>query len=250
MVGLPGPAAALGLGEEAASAERKLLAALGPAQRVRAGRLRDRFRLDVSAWYHSAEDPPHLAALADAVLDDRMVDIAYRRWEAPREVERRLAPYGLVLKNGVLVPRGGPVATRGPGPHLPGIQRPAADAHGRAFDRPADFATGRLVGRPPRRLRPAPAVAHRRRTGLPRPGPAAARLSDAALRQAVDGVPPDADGWTTVDLPVEHDDVAARELLPHAGDVEVVSPSSLRELMVERARSMVATYERVASRVG
>ena len=100
MVGLPGPAAALGLGEEAASAERKLLAALGPAQRVRAGRLRDRFRLDVSAWYHPAEEPPHLAALAEAVLDDRVVDVVYRRWEAPREVERRLAPYGLVLKGG------------------------------------------------------------------------------------------------------------------------------------------------------
>jgi len=75
MVGLPEPAAALGLREEAASAERKLLAALGPSQRVRAGRLRDRFTLDTSAWYHPAEEAQHLAALAEAVLDDR-----WSRW--------------------------------------------------------------------------------------------------------------------------------------------------------------------------
>ena len=37
VLGLPGPAAALGLSRQAASAERKLLAALGPAQRGRAG---------------------------------------------------------------------------------------------------------------------------------------------------------------------------------------------------------------------
>ena len=58
MVGLPGPAAALGLSQEAASAERKLLAALGPEQRLRAGRLRDRFHLDAPAWYRDAEDSP------------------------------------------------------------------------------------------------------------------------------------------------------------------------------------------------
>ena len=98
VVGLPGPAAALGLGAEAASAERKLLAALGPGQRVRVGQLRDRFRLDVSAWYQPSEQPPHLAALAGAVLEDLVVEVVYRRWAAPREVERRLAPYGLVLK--------------------------------------------------------------------------------------------------------------------------------------------------------
>src|SRR3954465_6483158 len=50
VVGLPEPAAALGLSEQAASVERKLMAALGPTQRVRAGVLRDRFRLDVSGW--------------------------------------------------------------------------------------------------------------------------------------------------------------------------------------------------------
>ena len=56
------------------------------------------------------------------------------------------------------------------------------------------------------------------------------------------GVTPDADGWTTVELPIEHDDVAARQLLPHAGDLEVVSPASLRELVVAQARAVVAMY--------
>src|SRR3954452_23063824 len=101
VVGLPEPAAALGLSAQAASVERKLLAALGPSQRVRAGALRDRFRLDVSAWRHPPEEPAHLGALPRAVLDDREVAVVYRRWEAPREVERTLRPYGLVRKGSV-----------------------------------------------------------------------------------------------------------------------------------------------------
>ena len=240
VVGLPGPAAALGLGEEAASAERKLLAALGPAQRVRAGRLRDRFRLDVSAWYHPAEQPPHLAALADAVLDDRVVEVVYRRWEAPREVERRLAPYGLVLKGGtwyLVAACDGSVRTY----RVSNVLRltPTADR----FERPGDFVLGdwwsaHLDDFDRRRLS---------RTAVVRVSPGLVRrlpdLSDAALRQAVLGVPPDADGWTTVDLPVEHDDVAARQLLSHAGDVEVVSPASLRAVMLERARDVLGVYE-------
>jgi predicted DNA-binding transcriptional regulator YafY len=239
VVGLPGPAAALGLGDEAASAERKLLAALGPAQRVRAGQLRDRFRLDVSAWYHAAEQPPHLAALAEAVLDDRVVDVAYRRWEAPREVERRLAPYGLVLKGGtwyLVAASEGSVRTY----RVSNVLRlsPTADR----FERPADFVLGdywadHLREFDRRRLA---------RTAVVRVSPDLVGrlpdLSDAALRHAVQGVPPDADGWTTVDLPVEHDDVAARQLLPHAGDVEVLAPASLRGLLAERARAVVALH--------
>jgi predicted DNA-binding transcriptional regulator YafY len=241
VVGLPGPAAALGLGEEAASAERKLLAALGPAQRVRAGQLRDRFRLDVSSWYHQAEAPPHLAALAEAVLEDRVVDIAYRRWAAPREVERRLAPYGLVLKGGtwyrVAAPAdGAPARTY----RVANVLRltPTADH----FERPADFAlgaywAGHLAEFDRRRLS---------RTAVVRVSPGLLRrlpdLSDTELRRAVQDVAPDADGWTTVELPVEHDDVAARQLLPHAGEVEVLSPASLRDLVVERARAVVALH--------
>jgi predicted DNA-binding transcriptional regulator YafY len=90
----------MGLQSHTTSAERKILAALAPAQRKNAGKLRDRFHVDVTAWYRAAEAPPHLALLAEAVLGNLVVEIDYRRWEAPREVRRRLAPYGLVLKGG------------------------------------------------------------------------------------------------------------------------------------------------------
>lgn len=100
LVGMPGAAAALGLTAETSAAELKLLAALAPDQRDRAGRLKNRFHLDLPAWYHDAENSPQLAAVADAVLHDRRVKVLYRRWEEPREVERLLEPYGLVLKNG------------------------------------------------------------------------------------------------------------------------------------------------------
>jgi predicted DNA-binding transcriptional regulator YafY len=239
VVGLPGPAADLGLSAEAASAERKLLAALGPSQRVRAGRLRDRFSLDTSAWYHPAEQPAHLAPLATAALEDRVVDVAYRRWEAPREVERRLEPYGLVLKNGtwyLAAACDGTVRTY----RVSNVLR--LTTTGERFERPADFVLGdfwreHLDAFDRRRLS---------RTAVLRlsPGLVAALpdLSDAALRRAAEGVAPDADGWTTVGLPIEYDEMAARQLLPHAGGVEVVAPASLRELMAAKARAILATY--------
>ena len=67
-------------------------------------------------------------------------------------------------------------------------------------------------------------------------------LSDAALRRAAEGVAPGDDGWTTVELPIEYDEMAARQLLPHAAELEVVSPASLRDLMVAKARALVALY--------
>ncbi len=100
LVGMPGPAAALGLTAQTNAAELKLLAALAPDQRDRAGRLKNRFHLDMPAWYADAETSPHLSAVADAVLHDRRIKVRYRRWSAPREVDRVLEPHGLVLKSG------------------------------------------------------------------------------------------------------------------------------------------------------
>ena len=178
------------------------------------------------------------------MLHDRVVDIAYRRWEAPREVERRLAPYGLVLKNGtwylVAAPADQPDGRRA---HLPRLQRAAADARPTtaSSDPPTsgsrDFWREHLDAFDRRRLT---------RTAVVRLSPALVSnlpdLSDAALRQAVDGVAPGDDGWTTVELPIEYDEMAARQLLPHGAELEVVSPVSLRDLMVAKAHALLALY--------
>jgi predicted DNA-binding transcriptional regulator YafY len=236
MVGLPGPATALGLGAEAASAERKLLAALAPEQRLRAGRLRDRFHLDVPAWYHEAEEAPQLAAIAEAVLSDRVVDVIYRRWKAPREVKRRLSPYGLVLKSGTWYV----AAQTGAGVRAYRIANileltPTVEH----FDRPdgfdlADFWQQHLDEFDRRRitatavLRLSPALVGQ----LP-------DLPDAALRKAAAGVLPDPDGWTTI----EHDAGAAQQLLRYGAGLKVLSPVSLRTTLLTQARAVVEMYE-------
>src|SRR6187455_1615461 len=67
LAGVPGPAAELGLGTVLAAAQLKLMAALPPELRSRAGRIRERFHLDAPGWFQDADQPPDLARIADAV---------------------------------------------------------------------------------------------------------------------------------------------------------------------------------------
>ncbi|MFE9421587.1 helix-turn-helix transcriptional regulator [Kitasatospora sp. NPDC006697] len=100
LAALPGAAAELGLGEALATAQLKLRAALPAGLREQAGRIQERFLLDAPGWYGDADSTPHLVAVAGAVWTGRAVVIRYRRWRAPEEIERRVEPYGLVLKAG------------------------------------------------------------------------------------------------------------------------------------------------------
>ena len=96
--GLAGPAASLGLGAAMAAAQLKMTIALPPEMRSAADRMRTRFHLDAPDWFHSAEEPEHLQAIAAAVWEERLVEIRYRSWKTERE--RRVAPLGIVLKGG------------------------------------------------------------------------------------------------------------------------------------------------------
>lgn len=240
MVGMPGPAAALGLSREAQSAELKLLAALAPDQRDRAGRLRDRFHLDVPAWYREAEDSPYLEGLVEAVLHDRLVDVVYRRWEEPREVERTLAPYGLVLKSGSWYVVAG--AERGAIRTYRVSNLLRLTDTGRTFTRPAGFD---LAGQWAAHL---DAFDQRRftATAVLRVAPDLVRrlpdLSDAQLGKAVAGVLPDPDGWTTTELPIESVPNAANQLIRYGDQVEVVGPAELRSELLARATALVGLY--------
>src|SRR5438128_7101344 len=97
--GLPGPAAELGLGTVVTAARLKVLAALPPELRARASRISQRFHLDAPGWFQTAEQVQHLERLAEAVWDNRTIEIDYPHDDAP--VTRRLDPLGLVLKAGI-----------------------------------------------------------------------------------------------------------------------------------------------------
>jgi predicted DNA-binding transcriptional regulator YafY len=99
--GVPGPAAALGLGTVVAAARLKVMAALPPELRARAGRVAERFHLDAPGWFQPAEELAHLETLAGAVWDSHRLRIRYRRGERGGVVDREIDPLGLVLKGGI-----------------------------------------------------------------------------------------------------------------------------------------------------
>jgi predicted DNA-binding transcriptional regulator YafY len=82
MIGLPEPAAALGLGSAAAGAQAKVLASLPQASLAGAGRLAARFHLDPVDWYRAAPPVDHLPELARAVLAQQRVAVTYESWTA------------------------------------------------------------------------------------------------------------------------------------------------------------------------
>jgi predicted DNA-binding transcriptional regulator YafY len=230
--GLPGPAAELGLGSVLAVAQLKVRAALPPALAEQVGATAERFHLDAAGWYARTEDTPFLPAVAGAVWRGTALRVRYRRWKTPTDVDRRLEPYGLVLKAG----RWYLVAGPGPRSYRVDMILDLAELDER-FTIPDGFSlaaywqsyTAEFLASLHRadavvRLSPA-AVA-----GLA--GPAA----DAA---AVTGVT-EPDGWIRAVLPIESVAVATRQFL--TPDIEVLEPPELRAQVAAQARAIAARY--------
>lgn len=229
LIGMPAPAASLGLIGQVRIAEAKLLAALSPSHREQASRLRDRFLLDLPAWYQDADAPPTLPALAGAVLADRQVRVHYRRWNEPRQVHRLLDPYGLVVKNGTwyLVAAGG---SRHAQPRTYRVSnildlKPAGSTFARpagfdlaAFWREhlADFDQRRLTGTATVRISPALTES-------------LSDHADTALQAAAAAGHVDDAGWTVAELPIESPRRAATHLIRYGGDIQILSPPQARD---------------------
>ena len=234
LTGLPGPAHELGLGAEVAAAWLKLTASLPPELRDRATRIQQRFHLDAPTWYAEPDDTPALAAAADAVWRERRIHIHYHRWRAPTEVTRTVDPYGLVLKAGrwYLVAASKRISTyrvaqiQSLAVLDEGFQRPAGfDLAAYWADYLTDFDSRRHVATATIRISP----------------DLRKRLADTvepAFQRAVaeTASAPDEEGWVTAVVPIEKPDHAVRQLLGLGADLEVLTPTSLRE----RIRTSVA----------
>ncbi|MEV4602191.1 YafY family protein [Amycolatopsis sp. NPDC049253] len=243
LAGLPVAAAELGLGTVLAAAQLKLYAALPKELRSRAGRVAERFYLDVPGWHRGIESLPVLSAVADAVWSSHRIRIRYERW-GQREVERVLEPLGLILKAGNWYLAG----------RCEGSDRTYRISRildltdlGEAFERPADFDLPHYwqewSEQFERRMYPRLATVRlspRAQGLLPF---YAGSVGARALREALDGgAVADEEGWLTLQLPVEPGEPAVGELLRFGPHLEVLEPADLRARLAEAIREMGATY--------
>lgn len=239
LAGLGESAAQLGIGAAMATAQLKLHAALPEELRDRAARLRDRFHLDAAQWYREADTSPYLAAVAQAVWEQRRIKVRYRRWREPVEVERTLDPLGIVLKAGrwYVVARGSErVATYRVNQIL------ALEPVEERFRRPSDFD---LSGYWRTRLTEFQAQLYQDEAELrlTRAGALRARqVLDQAAVTAIEAAEPDTDGTVTATIPIETVELAASQLLQLGDEVEVVSPPRLRRHVAGIVARLLRVY--------
>lgn len=235
--GLPGPAAALGLGEAQAGAQLKLMAALTVEGSAAAQATGARFHLDPLGWFQDAEAATWVSALADAVWKDRRIRMRYRSWT--REVERRACPLGLVLKAGIwylVASVEDAIRTY----RVASIQ--TLEVLEQGFERPADFDLAAHWAAAARRYETSIYTGTARlratRSGLRR-----LSLISAAVAAAVEAAPVPGEGeWIEVDVPVESIAQAAGEVLRLHEEVEAVGPPALVAHLTRAARALAVRY--------
>ncbi|MFF9348730.1 helix-turn-helix transcriptional regulator [Streptomyces sp. NPDC014734] len=239
--GLPSALREMGLQDAASAARLKVSAALLPSLRNAPDSAARRFHLDAPAWYQEPVAPELLPEIAEAVRDDRIVRAHYRRGGRDEDVERVLAPYGLVLKAGVWylcarvaddfrvyrIDRFSAVTvseerfTRDEDFDLPGFWEERAAQFARSLLR--DEVTVRLSPEGVRRL--------------------PYTMDRSAVREALGTAgPPDARGWLTVAVPVESLDVAYSQLMTLGPELEVLEPAALRDRFIAAARRLHELY--------
>jgi predicted DNA-binding transcriptional regulator YafY len=238
LAGLPGPAKALGMGEAAASAHLKLMAALPGDWQADAQRVGSRFHLDPVDWFRDSAPADHLREVAHAVWNEQRLRMRYESWT--EVVEREIEPLGLVLKAGAwyVVGRRGRVARTYRLSNMHDVQlleqrfkRP------REFDLAAHWAEATKafeegVYRDFATLRASAAGLKRLQGFSPVVAQAVQRTAGA----------PDAAGWVTVTVPIESVDHAAREMLRLGAEAEVIAPPELRARLRGSAQALLALY--------
>ncbi|MFE2304373.1 helix-turn-helix transcriptional regulator [Streptomyces sp. NPDC059445] len=239
--GVPGALRDMGLEDSASAARLKVSAALLPSLRDASRSAAQRFHLDAPAWFSEPLTPELLPVLAGAVWDDRPVLARYLRDGA--EVERALEPYGLVLKAGLwylcarvtdagafrvyridrftAVEPGPERFRRDDGFDLPEFWRERAEEFARSVLR-----SEVVVRLSPEGVRMLPYAVD----------PASAKEALGASEA------PDGQGWVTLTLPVESEEVARMQLRGLGPEVEVLAPAALRERCAEDAAGAAALY--------
>jgi predicted DNA-binding transcriptional regulator YafY len=245
ILGVPAAVAELGLADALAAAHRKISVTGGGT-----GASRTLVHLDMPRWFHQAEDVPHLRTLADAVRNQRRLQLGYQRGGDRAETTRVVAPLGLVNKAGVWYL----VASRGDG--ADGASRagdPAVFRAGRVtsarvladpFIRPADFDLTSFWDRWSASFASSRAKAEVQVRASPDAIAAFPEVFGDAVRPILAAAPPaDERGFLVVTLTFDDEAAAAHRLAGFGGQVEVLSPAAVRMRLVVSARQLLERYQ-------
>ncbi|AXB45746.1 helix-turn-helix transcriptional regulator [Amycolatopsis albispora] len=236
--GVPEALGALGLGTAVSAAHAKVSASLPKELREQAEHVAGRFHLDAPGWFRGEDSAGSLATVTRAVWESRRLRVSYRRRD--KIAERLLEPLGLVLKAGVWylvarVPEDDALRTYRVG------RISEAELLDERFTRPEGFdlagwwressaAFEQFTMRIEVRLRLSPRAFRQ----LPRVlGPEA---MPSALLERHD-LP---DGWIEARLAMETEEIAIGQLTSLGGDVEVLSPESIRAGLAAIGAEMAA----------
>lgn len=235
LAGVPAVAASVGLDPDSAQA-RLVNAVAGLAGRA-VSEVRNRLLVETEPWWGYQPAEPHLPQLARAVWESREVRIDYER---STNRSRVIRPLGVVLKANTwyLIADDARGARR-----MFRVSRIRdLDLLPHRFDRPDDFDLAATWAQ----RKAAFAAAIPKYPVEARVSPYGRRLL-ALLQEGAPPLPlpndlPTDDGWTRLSLTFERPDSAARLLLQLGGDIEVLAPAELRELMATAAAALSRLY--------
>lgn len=237
LAGLTGPAQKMGLQSTLADAQLKLMTALPEGMRQEAGRLQSRFLLDAPNWFSDDEKAEHLPQLMKAVLEQRLVHMAYQSWKGVRQREAR--PLGVVLKGGqwyLVAQVEGDIRTY----RVSRIE--SLEVMEAGFERPADFNLTEFWQASLRRVE-----------AMQFPVMAEVRLSGTGVKimeflcasYVIDHTrlePADETGWHRATMPVGNPPHGCAELLRFGAELDVTGPPDLRLAMENLVSHLAQRY--------
>jgi len=239
MLSIPAPLADLGVSQKLRTALLKLSAALPEVYRHDEERVRQRFHLDSTWWNHREELVPHLLTIHQAIWQDCKLYMTYQPPFAI-EIERLVAPYGLVAKAGVWYL----VFTRNSAIRVHRVSDllnvHMSDEH---FERPAGFNLAAfweewcsehetLLFDYSVTVRVSPGFIPE----LPR------YFGSQIHTKIAQAGPPDAEGWIRLELSFESIEAARKRILGFGRGVEVLEPRALKRSVLDYAEQIVALY--------